>query len=129
MKHSILLFSAALLLGMSLATPAHPKNAEAVMDRWWLMDADGDKKISEEEAQGQLKDNFGRVDADGDGFVVQSELDALSKRLLGGDARARREPSGQYAQNDGRSAARAGSRGGDGAAQPRLPRRERGMEA
>ena len=68
----------------------------AYMKRWLGMDKNDDGKISSDEAQGQLKKNFGRVDTNGDGFVDRKELDELAKRLQrnrAGAARSRIHPN------------------------------------
>lgn len=57
-------------------------NAARTMQRWQAMDKDGDRKLSRDEAEGQIESNFGRIDANKDGFIEQAELDALSKRLF-----------------------------------------------
>ncbi len=57
---------------------------ESLVDRWLDMDKDGDQKVTKDEAEGQLKSNFDRNDADKDGFLVRSELEALAQRLRGG---------------------------------------------
>lgn len=40
------------------------------------MDANGDGKVSQEEAPERLKENFARMDKDGDGFITEAELRA-----------------------------------------------------
>jgi len=67
-----------------------------VVARWMKMDKNNDGKISSEEAQGQLKKNFDRVDTNSDGFVDRDELVELGKRLQrnrGGAARKRVHPN------------------------------------
>lgn len=44
------------------------------------MDANGDGKISQDEAPERLKAAFGRMDRDGDGFVTQDELREMFER-------------------------------------------------
>ena len=46
-------------------------NPQAMFQR---MDADGDGKLSPEEAPGRLKENFSTADTDGDGFLTSDEL-------------------------------------------------------
>jgi hypothetical protein len=43
-------------------------------------DTDGDGKISREEAPEQMKDRFDTLDANGDGFLDQSDFDAMRNR-------------------------------------------------
>jgi len=45
------------------------------------MDKNDDGKISSDEAQGQLKKNFDRVDTNGDGLIDRGELENLAERL------------------------------------------------
>jgi len=45
------------------------------------MDKDGDKKISRDEAQGRMKENFDRIDSNDDGFIDHEELGKLAERL------------------------------------------------
>jgi acetyl esterase/lipase len=52
-----------------------------VMARWLAMDKDGDEKISRDEAQGQLKRNFDRIDSSSDGLIDRKELDRLAARM------------------------------------------------
>lgn len=44
-------------------------------------DTDGDKKISMDEAPDFLKDRFGDMDADGDGFLDAGEMAAIRRRM------------------------------------------------
>jgi acetyl esterase/lipase len=61
-----------------------------VVASWMNMDKNDDGKINSDEAQGQLKKNFDRVDANDDGFVDRGELDELAKRLQRNRAGAER---------------------------------------
>lgn len=45
------------------------------------MDKNDDGKISSDEAQGQLKKNFDRVDTNDDGLIDRGELENLAERL------------------------------------------------
>jgi len=51
-----------------------------IMRRWLTMDKDGDKKISREEAQGQIKKNFDRIDSDSNGLLDRKELEQVAER-------------------------------------------------
>jgi len=64
----------------SSAPSATPRDRGNLIARWLAMDKDGDEKISRNEAQGQMKSNFDRVDADDDGFIDRKELDQLAAR-------------------------------------------------
>lgn len=48
--------------------------AEQIMG---FMDTDADEKISQDEAGGLIKQNFGAIDTNGDGFIDMSETDAM----------------------------------------------------
>ncbi len=64
--------------------------------RWRTMDKDGDKKISRDEAQGQIKSNFEKIDSNSDGVINRTELNQLAARLQRGrtdSARARTHPN------------------------------------
>ena len=56
-----------------------------MMERWLRMDEDGDKKISKDEAQGQMKSNFDRIDSNSDGFIDREEMGKLAERLGRGE--------------------------------------------
>ena len=47
-------------------------------------DADGDGRISLEEAPDRLKERFGSMDANDDGFVDEEEMKRLRERMRGG---------------------------------------------
>ena len=65
-------------------------------------DADGDGKISKDEAQGRMKENFDRNDANADGFIDAEEVAALLERIQsrgagGGGPGGRGRPEGESA--------------------------------
>lgn len=47
-------------------------------------DADGDGKVSKDEAPERMKGFFDRMDGDGDGFIDKKEIDAMRSRFKGG---------------------------------------------
>jgi len=59
-----------------------------IMKYWQAMDKDGDKKLSRDEAQGRMKQNFDRLDSDSNGFIDRKELELLAERLRGGSRRS-----------------------------------------
>ena len=70
--------------------------ADVFMARWLSMDKNGDGKISSDEAQGQLKNNFDRIDTNDDGFIDREELEKLAERFQRGrtgSARGRVHPN------------------------------------
>ncbi len=56
-------------------------------------DADGDGRITREEAPDFMKDRFERMDTDGDGFVDSDEVEAMAERM--GRGRGGRRPGGE----------------------------------
>jgi len=52
-----------------------------IMRRWLAMDKDGDNKISQDEAQGPIKNNFDRIDSNSDGLIDRNELEQVAARL------------------------------------------------
>jgi Ca2+-binding EF-hand superfamily protein len=69
------------------ASPARPfkhvasfRNGQHMIQMIMKADADGDGKISEEEAPPQLKKHFSKIDTNGDGYLDRSELEAWIKR-------------------------------------------------
>jgi len=55
-----------------------------IIKRWLAMNGDGDEKISLEEAQGQIKKNFDRIDSDSNGLLDRKELEQLAARFQRG---------------------------------------------
>ena len=89
-----------LMLGCTLNLQAQhrqrPSTPEARVANWLkTMDKDGDKKISSKEATALMKKNFSRIDANKDGFLVQTELTQLANRL----SRNRQRPQNQRGNN------------------------------
>jgi len=88
--------------GMADRDPA--ARAAEFVKRTMQSDADGDGKLSQDEAPERMKRSFDRLDADGDGFISQAEIEEMVKR---------------YSQ--GRGDRSRGAEGGE----DRPPRRER----
>ena len=65
------------------ANRGNPISTEWLVSNWLRMDKDGDERVSEDEAEGQVKTSFDRNDADRDGFLVRSEIEALAQRRRG----------------------------------------------
>jgi len=61
-------------------TSASPDRALSILS---TLDTDGDKKISEGEAQGALKQNFALIDQNGDGGIDLGELETVLKMAAG----------------------------------------------
>ncbi len=55
-------------------------------------DANDDGKLTLEELPPRMQQRFGRMDENGDGFVDQEEVDAMSERLPGGQGRRALQP-------------------------------------
>lgn len=68
-----------------------PVNAEAFARRLKEADANGDGKLSKEEAPERMKENFDRIDANEDGFVDETELRAMFQRMRENAERGRPE--------------------------------------
>ncbi len=81
---------------------------------WARMDRDGDGKIARDEARGQLKANFDRVDLDDDGVLDRSELEALAKRLRERRGGGERRQRGRGDDRDETRKDEAEPKGGDG---------------
>ncbi len=70
-----------------------------VMKRWLAMDKNGDKKLSRDEAQGQMKSNFERIDSNGDGFIDREDMGRLAERLRSGGRRRSEHPDTSQWEN------------------------------
>lgn len=70
-----------------------------VMKRWLEMDKNGDKKLSRDEAQGQMKSNFERIDTNGDGFIDREDMGRLAERLRSGGRRRSGHPDTSQWEN------------------------------
>lgn len=84
--------------------PVGTRPAEGLIKRWKQMDKDGDGKVTQEEAEGQLKTSFARNDRDKDGFLDQGELEGLARRLTGAGSQASGRRRGRSAQPGGADA-------------------------
>jgi acetyl esterase/lipase len=59
---------------------------------WRAMDKDGDRKISRDEAQGWIKENFAKIDANGDGFIDRQEIRRFAQRRRANGNRSQAQP-------------------------------------
>src|SRR5580704_2811486 len=57
------------------------RSANQLVEMVMRADADGDGKISQQEAPKQLKKHFAKIDTNGDGYLDRSELEAWAKRV------------------------------------------------
>jgi Ca2+-binding EF-hand superfamily protein len=87
-------------------------NAEQLRARLKEMDTDKDGKISKEEAQGRVKENFDRIDANSDGFVDEAEIKVLLQRGDGRRPEGRR-PEGRRGNGDRPGGRRPAAQGDD----------------
>ena len=78
-------------------------DAAAVGERLKAADANGDGKLSKEEAPDRLKENFDRIDANSDGFIDETELRQAFQRLreAGGNRPEGRRPDGERRPDGG----------------------------
>ena len=56
------------------------RSRDNIIKRWLAMDKNGDEKISRQEAQGPIKNNFEQIDSNSDGVIDRKELDQLAAR-------------------------------------------------
>ena len=72
-------------------------DAAAAAERFKAADANGDGKLSKEEAPDRLKENFDRLDANSDGFIDEAELRQAFSRRADGERRpdGARRPDGE----------------------------------
>jgi Ca2+-binding EF-hand superfamily protein len=66
------------------ARPAAAQALESFMRRMIVADANGDKKLSREEAPDRIKENFDRLDTNQDGQLDYDELKSLFERMRPG---------------------------------------------
>ena len=57
-----------------------------IVSRWVAMDKDADGKISRDEAQGRMKDQFDKIDSNKNGFIDREELREMLAGLRGGQS-------------------------------------------
>lgn len=108
----LLLSMVFVVVGLSEFSQAQDRANASVVDsllKRWLetQDANGDRKISPQEAKGQMKSNFERVDRNSDGIVDESELRGLARRLRG-NATPNRNRGGRRGLTDPQVRALAG---------------------
>ncbi len=65
------------------------------------LDKDGDGKISKDEAPERMKENFDRLDANGDGFIVIEEFQRVMGAMRGQGGEGGRKPEGDAASRPG----------------------------
>ena len=83
-----------------------------MVERFMAMDADGDGKVSRDEATGPLAERiFGRADANGDGSVDRAELDQFVKSMPARGAEGARGREGAAGGEAGPGAGRGGLEG------------------
>ena len=78
------------------------------------LDKDGDGKLSKEEAPDRMRENFDRMDTNGDGFIDSKEFDAILQRIRSSQQRPGQRPSR-------RPGGREPGEGEGGSDQPRRP--------
>jgi collagen type III alpha len=78
-------------------------DAAAAAERFKAADANGDGKLSKEEAPDRLKENFDRLDANSDGFLDEAELRQAFNRRPDGARRpeGERRPDGDRPRDGG----------------------------
>ena len=68
-------------MGRKIAGEEAP-SAERMLATFMEMDRDGDGKLTRDELPGPFKGRFDLMDADGDGFADEAELEAAAERLV-----------------------------------------------
>src|SRR5207302_1971208 len=69
-------------------------NPEEFRERLKQADANGDGKISKDEAPAIIKDRFDRIDGNGDGFIDDTEVRQMLRRMAEGAGNQRPAPKG-----------------------------------
>ncbi len=80
MKVQISFLSFVFLLAFGSGS-VHAQSRSPQLERLLKADTNEDGKISSEEAPARMKQNFARLDSNGDGFLDQTELEALAERM------------------------------------------------
>ena len=71
-----------------------PGGAGGFMSRIMSNDANGDGKVSREEAPERLQQRFDNIDTNGDGYLEESELQQMMQRFGNRQGRAPGNPGG-----------------------------------
>ena len=82
------------------------------------LDKDSDGKLSKEEAPDRMRENFERMDTNGDGFIDSKEFDAILQRIRSSQQRPGQRPGQRPSRRPG---GREPGEGEGGSDQPRRP--------
>ncbi len=67
------------------------KERPSIEEIFKIMDSNEDRKLSEEEVKGPLKNDFEKIDTDEDGFISKEELEKAPKPKRKGGSKSRRQ--------------------------------------